>query len=88
MSPVNMKMRASIYIRDLVSSICRPVKELKDFKKIELDVNEEKEVEFEITEETLRYYGINNQYIAEKGEFELFVSDCSDVTESVKFELI
>lgn len=76
-----------LYIRDLVSSICRPVKELKGFKKIELDVNEEKEVEFVITEDTLKYYGINNKYIAEKGEFELFISDCSDVNESVKFEL-
>lgn len=76
-----------LYIRDLVSSICRPVKELKGFKKIELDVNEEKEVEFVITEDTLKYYGINNKYIAEKGEFELFVSDCSNVNESVKFEL-
>ena len=76
-----------LYIRDLVSSICRPVKELKGFKKIELDVNEEKEVEFVITEGTLKYYGINNKYIVEKGEFELFVSDCSNANESVKFEL-
>ena len=76
-----------LYIRDLVGSVVRPVKELKGFKKIELDVNEEKEISFEINENTLSFYGIDLQKKAEPGQFRVFVGSSSECESFVEFEL-
>ncbi len=62
-----------LYIRDLVGSVTRPVKELKDFKKIYLKPGEMKKVEFTITPDKLKFYDINMNYVIEPGEFKVFV---------------
>ena len=51
------KETVQLYIRDLAGSHVRPVKELKGFEKIELEVGESKKIVFSITEEMLAYYG-------------------------------
>ena len=58
-----------LYIRDLVGSITRPVKELKGFDKIFLKAGESKTVSFKITPELLRFYELN--YVAEPGDFDI-----------------
>ena len=62
-----------LYIRDLVGSLVRPVKELKGFEKIKLKAGETKTVSFIIDKEVLQFYTINRKWEVEPGEFLLFV---------------
>lgn len=77
-----------MYIRDLYGSIVRPMKELKGLKKVFLEPGESRAVSFIITEESLKFYNSENKYVAEKGEFEVFVGKSSQETTWMKFELI
>jgi beta-glucosidase len=76
-----------LYIRDLVGSVTRPVKELKGFKKIMLKRGEEKTVSFTIHETDLRFTAADMKFKSEPGIFKVFVGNNSvDVIES-EFEL-
>jgi len=66
-----------MYIRDLVSSVTRPVKELKGFQKVFLKPGEKKPVELEITPDSLAFYNVDMQYVVEPGEFEIMVGTSS-----------
>ncbi|HEU5397628.1 MAG TPA: fibronectin type III-like domain-contianing protein, partial [Verrucomicrobiae bacterium] len=66
-----------LYIRDRVSSVTRPVKELKGFQKVRLEAGETKTVEFEITFESLAFYDVDMKYVVEPGEFEIKVGNSS-----------
>jgi beta-glucosidase len=61
------------YLRDKAGSITRPVKELKGFQQIELQAGENKTLHFEITEDDLKFYNKDLQYLAEPGDFDLFI---------------
>ena len=76
-----------LYIRDIVSSVTRPVKELKDFKKIMLKAGETQTVTFIITPDKLSFYNRNMKKVVEAGEFELMVGTASDDVQSVKFSV-
>ncbi|MBW4888565.1 beta-glucosidase BglX [Mucilaginibacter sp. HMF5004] len=78
-----------LYLHDLVASVTRPVKELKDFQKVFLQAGESKEVTFVIDKEKLSFYDSKLNWITEPGEFKLMIGDASDhiVLES-SFELI
>lgn len=66
-----------MYIQDLVGSVARPLRQLKAFKKIDLAAGETKNVEFEINLDMLKFYDVNMDYLAEKGEFKVYVGrDC------------
>ena len=70
-----------LYIRDLVASVTRPVKELKGFTKVALKAGESKKVSFTVTEAELSFYDIDLKYTAEPGNFELWVAaDAADET--------
>ncbi|MCK5226450.1 MAG: glycoside hydrolase family 3 C-terminal domain-containing protein, partial [Planctomycetes bacterium] len=76
-----------LYIRDVVGSVTRPVKELKGFEKISLEPGEKKTVSFTLTAEQLKFYNIDNQFVAEPGTFKVMVGRNSiDCMES-EFEL-
>ena len=76
-----------LYLRDMVGSITRPVKELKGFQKINLKPGETKELNFNITEEELKFYNSDLQYVSEPGDFKVFIgSNSRDVKEN-GFEL-
>ncbi len=78
-----------LYIRDLVASITRPVKELKGFARISLKKGETKEVKFLITDKDLAFYDATMNFTTEPGEFRLWVSSSSaDETNSTLFKLI
>lgn len=62
-----------LYIRDLVGSVTRPVKELKGFQKIELKPGESREVSFQITTEDLKFYNYDLDYDWEGGEFVIMI---------------
>lgn len=66
-----------MYIRDLVSSVTRPVKELKGFKKIKLKAGESKTITLNILPEHLAFTNIHKKYVAEPGEFEIMVGNSS-----------
>ena len=66
-----------LYIRDLVSSVARPVKELKGFRKVELQSGETQTVALKITPASLAFYDVNMKYVIEPGEFEIMVGTSS-----------
>lgn len=70
-----------LYIRDLVSSVTRPVKELKGFQKIELQPGETRTVALDITPASLAFYDANMKYAVEPGEFEIMVGASSRDTD-------
>lgn len=70
-----------LYIRDVVGSITRPVKELKGFKRIHLKKGESQVVEFTITPEMLKFYDYDLNYVCEPGDFDVMIGPNSkDVT--------
>ncbi len=77
-----------LYIRDLVGSVTRPVRELKAFKKIELKKGETKTVTFKLTIEDLKFYNYDLDFVAEPGIFEVFVGTNSDADLKTQFELL
>ena len=66
-----------MYIRDKVSSVTRPVKELKGFQRISLKPGETKTVKLEITPDTLAYHNLDMEYVVEPGEFEIMIGSSS-----------
>lgn len=66
-----------MYIRDMVSSVTRPVKELKGFDKVFLKPGETKTVKLDITPESLSFFDINMDYVVEPGDFEIMVGNSS-----------
>lgn len=77
-----------LYIRDVVGSITRPIKELKGFKKIFLKKGEKQTVAFEISVEDLKFYNSDLQFVAEEGMFEIFIGKDSDTTNKINLELV
>lgn len=77
-----------LYIRDLVGSVTRPVRELKGFQKIDIKKGEKRTVNFEITVEDLKFYNSDLKFIAEPGQFDIFVGTDSNADKKVSFELI
>ncbi|NUN71190.1 MAG: glycoside hydrolase family 3 C-terminal domain-containing protein [Bacteroidetes bacterium] len=77
-----------LYLRDLVGSIIRPMKELKDFRKIALAPGESKTITFTIDKEKLSFYDQHVQWVAEPGEFELMIGASSrDIRQKERFTL-
>ena len=76
-----------LYIRDLVGSVTRPVRELKGFQKITIKKGEKQTVTFKITAEDLKFYNADLQFVAEPGEFEIFVGSNSNAELKTLFEL-
>ena len=77
-----------LYIRDLVGTSTRPVKELKGFKKVALKAGETKSVSFDITVNDLKYYNYDLKYVAEPGEFKVFIGGNSRDVKEAGFKLL
>jgi beta-glucosidase len=75
--PVKGDEVVQMYVRDKVSSVTRPVKEMKGFGRISLEPGQTETVVFEITPEHLAFYDINMRYVVEPGEFEVMVGNSS-----------
>ena len=73
-----------MYIRDRVSSVTRPVRELKGFQKISLRPGETQTVSLDLTPESLAFYDINMKYVVEPGEFEIMAGNSSRDTDLQK----
>jgi beta-glucosidase len=77
-----------LYIRDLVSQPLRPVKELKDFKKVYLQAGESRRVSFNISRDMLYFYNDTLEYVTQPGDFQVMIgSASSDIRLKRTFEL-
>jgi len=76
-----------LYIRDDYSSVTRPVKELKGFKKIWLDPGQSQTVSFTIEPELLSFYDKDMKWIIEPGDFTIMVGTASDETQNIKLKV-
>lgn len=77
-----------LYIQDYFASMVRPVQELKGYQKVFLKVGEQKLVEFEITEETLKFYDSQGRYTAEEGTFAIMLGNSSANVQRADFTYI
>ncbi|MBZ5724541.1 MAG: glycoside hydrolase family 3 C-terminal domain-containing protein [Acidobacteriia bacterium] len=77
-----------MYIRDSVSSVTRPLKELKSFERVTLEPGETKTVAFDITPKLLAFYDVNMKYAVEPGEFEIMVGNSSRDADLEKVVLV
>jgi len=77
-----------LYIQDLVGSVTRPVKELKGFQKIFLKKGETKTVKFEIRVKDLKFFDNNLNYVAEPGDFKVYIGPNSRDVKEEDFKLL
>ncbi len=77
-----------LYIHDKVSSVTRPIIELKDFARITLNPGESKRIDFIITPEKLQFFNREMQRVVEPGEFEVFIGPSSNKLTAVNFNII
>jgi len=76
-----------LYLRDMVGTVTRPVKELKGFQKVFLKKGETRTVEFTLTEKDLRFYNNDLKFVSEPGDFKVFVGTSSANTLEGQFTL-
>ncbi len=81
------KETVQMYIRDVVGSISRPVKELKGFKQIILQPGETRKVSFTISVDDLKFYNNNLKYVYEPGDFKVFIGTNSADVKEAHFKL-
>ena len=82
------KETVQLYIRDKVATVARPLKELKGYSKVELAKGETKVVSFEIGFDELAFYNAKDEYIVEKGKFEIFVGPDAYAEKSGEIDVI
>ena len=75
-----------LYLRDVAASISRPMKALKDFKKVRLEPGETATVRFVIDVELLKFYNSDLDFVAEPGEFQVFVGPNSRDVQQLSFQ--
>jgi beta-glucosidase len=69
---------AQLYIRDNVSSVTRPVKELKGYQRVFLKAGETKKIKFTVNSESLAFYDIDMNYVVEPGTFTIMTGSSSN----------
>jgi beta-glucosidase len=76
-----------LYVRDIIGSVTRPVKELKGFRKVELEPGEEKTISFTLTADDLAFYTARGKWEAEPGEFAVYIGTSSVQVSEKRFVL-
>ena len=79
---------AQLYLRDLVGSVVRPVRELKGFHRVTLQPGESATVTFTITEDMLRFHDVHMNLASESGDFEVFIGPDCQTQNAARFTLI
>ena len=77
-----------LYLRDVAASMSRPVKSLKNFEKVMLKAGEQKEVQFILSEDDLKFYNADLKYVAEPGEFDVQIGLDSENVQQNSFQLL
>ena len=81
------KETVQLYIHDVAAQVVRPVKELKGFRKLELQPGQKEEVSFDITEEMLSYWNEERQFIFEPGDFDIMLGSSSADVQSARVRI-
>ncbi|RYZ81672.1 MAG: glycosyl hydrolase, partial [Proteobacteria bacterium] len=84
---VDGKEVVQLYIRDLVASLARPIKELKAFELAEIKKGETKKITFTLTDKELGFFDNDGNFLVEPGAFKVFVGTSSDDVFESGFEL-
>ena len=79
---------AQLYVRDLVGSVTRPVKELKGFKRVRVDPGETVHVEFELHTDDLAFYGRDMRLVTEPGVFHVWIGGSSETDLHTEFRIV
>ena len=77
-----------LYLHDEAASVIRPLKELKDFRRVKLEAGEARELSFEIDETMLRFYNASLQHVSEPGAFRVQLGLDSQSVQEARFELL
>jgi beta-glucosidase len=83
----NVEEVVQLYVHDRVASLTRPVRELKGFRKLQIAPGQSTNVTFDITRRDLEFVGADNEWIAEPGEFDVWVAPSSAAGTPARFEL-
>lgn len=86
-SKLVVKEPVQLYLRDIKGSVVRPLRELKGLQKIELKPGEKREIEFVITEDMLRFYNEEMNYVSEAGDFRIWIGPDSITDNMTEFRL-
>lgn len=84
---VTGKEVVQLYVRDLIASITRPVKELKGFELVSLEPNQEVTISFNLTKEELGFFNNKGDFIIESGDFKVFVGGSSETVLEADFKI-
>lgn len=87
-SAVDGKETVMLYMRDLVATTSRPVQQLIAFEKVEIKAGETKRVKFKITENMLRFWNDNEEFVSEKGRFQISTGYADHLIHTKEFDLI
>jgi beta-glucosidase len=79
---------AQLYVHDRVASLTRPVRELKGFRKVALEGGESADVTFTLTRRDLEFVGEDMRWIAEPGDFDVWVAPSSSAGSAQSFQLV
>lgn len=82
------KETVQLYIRDLVGSVTRPLRELKAFEQLELEAGQSKTVRFELDPEKFKFYTADMKWQAEPGDFEIYVGGDATAKQMVRVRLL
>ncbi len=85
---VTGKEVVELYIRDLIGSTTHPVKELKGFQKVELKAGESRKITFSISVNDLKFYNSDLKFVAEPGDFKIFIGGNSRDLKEGQFKLV
>ena len=84
-STIDGKEVVQLYLRDVIGSVTRPVRELKGFELIEIKAGQTKTITFAIDEKTIEFYTANNKWEVEPGDFKVYVGGNSSATLEASF---
>lgn len=76
-----------LYVHDPVARVTRPVRELKGFERVELAPGETRTVTFKLVPQDLRYWGLENKWVVEPGQYEVYVGNSSTASAGASFTL-
>ena len=79
---------AQLYVRDLIGSVTRPVRELKGFQRLRLEAGERREVVFTLRDDDLAFYGSNMRRATEPGMFQAWIGGSSATDLGGEFEIL
>ncbi len=85
---VNGKETVQLYIRDRVAALTRPLRELKGFEKVEINVGETKNIELTLDYKKLGYYNPKGEYVVEPGKIDVYVGENCLTDRKVTIEII